>query len=215
MLAPSALEEIDFFSHIERPGVQIAKDFYALASENFAIIDFANKGCVSVEELSDFDGNQKLKDFLSQNSCYLARLTFSAKGLADVIQDLSISENHQCCISMADLSTFTWLSQAINRRIFYDGNFQSLREGAGLHAALIFFIFAVVLGWSLLVFTLTRLHVFLSPAEAIAFGVIATVGVPICSAMLGYMFGAKKADRYFEVRIRKIDRILEYLEKHQ
>jgi hypothetical protein len=57
------------------------------------------------------------------------------------------------------------------------------------------------------------LHILVPPVEAIAIGIIATVGVPLCAALLGYLFGTTQADRYFRVRVESIDRILDHLER--
>ena len=213
MLAPTRVfEEIDCFAHIERPGAEYAKDIYALVNENFSAIAEAEKGCITANELSDYSGNEKLKNFLFANAGYLSKLSFTARSIGDVLRDVLGNENQACCISFADLNTFSWLARAVNRRIFYEGNFQSIREGAGLQAAGIFFSVGVLLGWLGLYLGFTSLNVMLAPAEAIAFGVIATVGIPILSAMLGYVFGTRQADRYFMSRIEKIDRVLNYLE---
>lgn len=213
MLAPTiALEQIDFFAHIERPGAEYAKDIYALVNENFSAIAEAEKGFITSTELSEYAGNEKLKNFLTANADYLSRLSFSANNFADVVRDALSGNTHNCCISFADLNTFSWLAREVNRRIFYEGNFQSIREGAGMQAAGIFFVAGIALGWLALCLGFSSLNVLLAPAEAIAYGVMTTVGIPILSAMTGYMFGTRQADRYFMSRIEKIDRVLNYLE---
>lgn len=213
MLAPTiVLEEIDFFAHIDRPGAEYARDIYALVNENFSAIAEAEKGCITASELSDYSGNEKLKKFLTENAGYLSGLSFTARTFADVLKDTLLMDKHDCCISFADLNTFSWLAKAVNRRNFYDGNFQSIREGAGLQSAGVFFVAGIVLGWLALCAGFSSLNMLLAPAEAIAFGVIATIGIPIVCAMLGYIFGTNQADRYFMSRIDKIDKVLNFLE---
>lgn len=215
MFAPTfTREEIEYFAQSERPGVQIAKDLYALAIENFASMDTNGHGCITAKEISEFAGNQRLKDFLNAHGQRLSCLSFTAKNLVDLLKDSGNRIQGSCCkISFSDLNTFSWLCEDINRRNFYDGNFQSLREGAGLNAAGWAFLEGIVAGLAMLVIEFSKLKLFLSPAEAIAFGIIATVGVPLCSAMIGYFFGTRQADRYFQMRIEKIDQILEHLEQ--
>jgi len=204
--------DIDYFSHMERPGVQIAKDIFSMLSENFSTIDKDQKGCISAGQISEFNGNLRLKRFLDSNAGYLSGLAFTARGLKDIISDFGIYHAKTNCISFADLNTFSWLAKDINRRIFYDGNFQSLREGAGLNASALGFVAGIFVGWATLVLFFSRLQLHLSPMESIAIGVLATIGIPLCSAMTGYFVGTRSADVYFARRMQKIDRILSELE---
>ena len=205
-------QDIDYFSHIERPGVQIAKDIFSMLTENFSSIDKDHKGCISASEISEFDGNQRLKKFLNNNAGSLSGLAFTARGLKDILSDSICKQAKTNCISFADLNTFSWLSNEINRRNFYDGNFQSLREGAGLSSALLTFVLGIFAGWASIVLLFSKLHLQLSPTEAIALGVLSTVGIPLCAAMTGYFVGTKSADSYFAKRIKRIDAILKDLE---
>lgn len=212
MLAISTKQELDFFSDCDqRPGVQVAKDLYSLVTENFASIDCDQSGAISEIDITSYAGNQRLKQFLADNSDLLSSLSFSAKSLGDLLKESSPAQEK--CISYTDLNTFSLLCEDINRRNFYDGNFQSLREGAGLNAAASAFAFGIVLGWTLLALLFSKLNIYLPPAEAIAVGVIATVGIPLCASMIGYWFGTMKADKYFSDRIKRIDGVLARLEK--
>lgn len=205
-------QEIDYFSHKDRPGVQIAKDIFSMLSENFAVLDKDHNGCINGIEISNFDGNQRLRQFLDNNAKYLAGLSFNAKGLSDLLQD-SLLPKKDNCISFADLRTFSLLAEEINRRNFYDYKFQGVREGAGLNAAALSFIAGILAGWATLVIVFSKLHIHFAPMEAIAIGVLATVGIPLCFTMIGYVFGTRKADAYFLSRVNRIDLILAYLEK--
>ncbi|MBX9689445.1 MAG: hypothetical protein K2X27_22235 [Candidatus Obscuribacterales bacterium] len=206
-------EDLDFFEQTERLGVQRAKDFYALASENFDAIDQDGSGCLTLNEIVEYSGNQKLRDFLFENKDCLAALSFNAEGLSDLIKEAISSKEESYCISFSDLNTFSWFCDQRNRRHFYEGNFQGLREDAGLNAAATAFVLGILMGWLLLALVFTRMNLLLSPAESIAVGVLATVGIPLAAAMLGYSFGTRSADIYFQVRVEKADRILEVLEK--
>ena len=213
MLAtPTSTDDNNNFADTERPGVQIARDLYSLANQNFAAIDSERRGCITWDQVSNFRGNPRLKAFLRDNGELLSSLAFTAKNLPELMRD-SLPINHGCRISFADLNTFSWLMKDINRRNFYEGNFQSIREGVGLNAAAAMFLLGLFGGWALLAAEYSKLIMFLTPAEGIAAGVMATVGIPVICSMLGYLFGTTQADRYFKQRICKIDQILERLEK--
>ncbi len=204
--------EPEVFSNRERPGIQIAKDIYSLISENFQSIDKNHNGCISNDEIDQFNGNQRLKDFLHTNMPLLSKLSFSAKSTSDLIHDCFLRQETEH-VSYSDLNTFSWLCQDINRRNFYDGNFQSLREGAGLNVSTIAFIVGILAGWSILGLLFNKLHIFLHPAEAIGVGVVATVCIPLLFAFIGYKLATAIADAYFFDRINRIDQILEHLER--
>ena len=205
-------EDFDYFSNRERPGVQIAKDIYSLINENFAAIDTRNNGCITDNDIATFRGNQRLKEFLNKNIGTLSHLSFTARNLSDLMRDSVKRNEHALCVSYSDLNTFSWLAEDINRKNFYDGNFQSLREGVGLNSSAIGFLAGIIIGWAMLAYMFAKLHLMLPPTEAIGIGVIATVGIPLLFALAGYLYGTAKADKYFEQRISKIDQILEQLE---
>lgn len=204
--------ETEIFSNRERPGIQIAKDIYSLISENFQSIDKNHTGCITTDEIDEFRGNQRLKDFLHNNMQLLAKLSFSAKSTSDLIRDCFLRPKAEY-VSYSDLNTFSWLCQDINRRNFYDGNFQSLREGAGLNASTFGFIAGIFVGWTILGLMFNKLHIFMQPAEAIGMGVLATVCIPLFLAFAGYKIATAIADSYFQDRIKRIDLILEHLER--
>jgi hypothetical protein len=207
-------EELDNFTNCERPGVRIAKDFYALANENCTSVDAEKRGDISIKEIAEASGNKRLKKFLDQNGERLSALSFSAKNLQEVIMD-SVAEmtGLRRDISLADLTTFSWLSAEFNRRCYYEGNFQSFRESVGMHGAGLAFLFGVILGWTIFTALVTKAHLFLPPAEGIVLGIVATVGIPLCLSIAGYFFGTSQADKYFKIRIEKIDQILDRLER--
>lgn len=205
-------EEIDFFANLDRPGVQIAKDIYSLVTEHFGAIDTDHSGCITGTDIIEYRGNQRLKDFLSNNMNLLSHLSFTARNLKDLVADKRTND-HALCVSYADLNTFSWLSEDINRRNFYDGNFQSLREGVGLNSSAIGFLTGIIVGWISLFVLFTKMHLHLAPIEAIGVGVIGTVGIPLLFALAGYLYGTAKADSYYDQRIKKIDQILEQLER--
>jgi hypothetical protein len=212
MLAPKfTREELEHFAQIERPGVRIAKDLYAIARENFPSLNMGEQGCLTSKDIWEFAGNERLKDFLNENCERLACLAFRASNLFDLLLGLA-RRNTGSKVSFSDLATFFWLSKDINRVSFYEGNFQSLREGAGLNAAGCAFISGFVAGCVFFA-AIAKSQIFLSPTEATVLGVVATIGMPLCLAMIGYSFGRSQADKYFTARIKRIDQILEHLER--
>ncbi len=204
--------EIDQFDS-ERPAVQIAKDIYSLVNENFAAIDADSSGCITLKEIDEFPGNQRLKNFLKSNIKSLSMLSFKARNLKDLLFDCRHHSDHTLCVSYTDLNTFVWLTQNINRANFYDGNFQSLRVGVGLRSSAFAFLAGIVAGWLALAFLFSKLHLAMPPLEAIAVGVIGTVGVPLFTALFAYLLATGLADRYYRSRIAKIDEVLDNLEK--
>jgi len=206
-------DELDHFTNSERPGVRIAKDYYALANENCAAIDAEKRGNISIREIAEASGNKRLKEFLEQNGERLSALSFSAKNLQEVIID-SIAEmtGMRRDSSLSDLTTFSWLSAEFNRRCYYEGNFQSFRESVGMHGAGLAFLFGILIGWSIFTALVSKSHFVLPPAEGIVIGIVATVGMPLCLSIAGYFFGVSQADKYFKIRIEKIDQILDRLE---
>lgn len=204
--------EMDLFNQVDRPGVQLAKDFYALIRENFNIIDQNGSGCISAKEISEYNGNQKLKKFLDDNGCYLNKLAFKADNLIEILFECTRQEELAASISLADLKTFSYLSKDINRKIFFEDNFQVVRASAGMSASFFAFILGLLAAASILISIFSGACLHLNQAELALVSTSVAVGVPLLFSILGYFFGVIKADCYFSTRIKRIDSILKNIE---